>query len=64
MPCQCGDPDGMSPRGSMVFPRAPFIISNKPQFGKISMDSTMTAGRSSGAVEKSVCYNVKVTDDW
>ena len=22
MPCQCGYPDGMSPRGKMVFPRA------------------------------------------
>ena len=22
MPCQCGYPDGMSPRGRMVFPRA------------------------------------------
>ena len=41
-----------------------FIISNKPQFGKISMKTTMTAGRSAGAVEKRVCYNVKVTDDW
>ena len=41
-----------------------FIISNKPQFGKISMKTTMTASRSAGAVEKSVCYNVKVTDDW
>ena len=30
------------------------------------MKTTMTAGRSAGAVEKSVCcfvYNVKVTDD-
>ena len=41
-----------------------FIISNKPLFGKISMKTTMTAGRSAGAVEKSVCYDVKVTDDW
>ena len=41
-----------------------FIVSNKPQFGKISMKTTMTAGRSAGAVEKSICYNVKVTDDW
>ena len=63
----------MSPRGKMVFPRAIptlawhicFIISNKPQFGKISMKTPITAGtRSAGAVEKSVCYNVKVTDDW
>ena len=23
MPCQCGYPDGMSPLGRMVFPRAP-----------------------------------------
>ena len=23
MPCQCGYPGGMSPRGRMVFPRAP-----------------------------------------
>ena len=28
------------------------------------MKTTMTAGRSAGAVEKSVCYNIKVTDDW
>ena len=70
IPCQCGYPDGMSPRGRMVFTRAPpsgkpssggrhsiriptlawhncFIIPNKPQFGKISMKTTMTAGRSS-----------------
>ena len=66
MPCQCGYPDGMSPRGRMVFPRENhppegrhfiriptlafyicFIIPNKPQFGKISMKTTMTAGRSS-----------------
>ena len=55
MPCQCGYPDGMSPLGRMVFPRAIptlawhicFIIPNKPQFGKISMKTTMTAGRSS-----------------
>ena len=35
--------------------------------GKISMKTTTTAGRSAGAVEKSVCcfvYKVKVTDDW
>ena len=34
----------------MVFPRPwhiCFIILNKPQFGKISMKTTMTAGRSS-----------------
>ena len=35
----------------MVFPRAAhkylFIIPNKPQFGKISMKTTMTTGRSS-----------------
>ena len=51
MPCQCGYPDGMTPRGRMVFPRAAwhicFIIPNKPQFGKISMKTTMTPGRSS-----------------
>ena len=49
MPCQCGYPDGMSPLGRMVFPRADicFIIPNKPQFGKISMKTTMTGGRSS-----------------
>ena len=70
MPCRCGYPDGMSPRGRMVFPRASprenhppegrhsiriptlawhicFIIPNKPQFGKISMKTTMTAGRCS-----------------
>ena len=66
MPCQCGYPDGMSPRGRIVFPRQNhphegrhsiriptlawhicFIIPNKPQFGKISMKTTMTAGRSS-----------------
>ena len=88
MSCQCVYPDGMSPRGRMVFPRAEpegkpssrgrhsfrihtlawhicFIISNKPQFGKISMKTPMTACTgSSGAVEKSVCYDVKVTDDW
>ena len=79
MPCQCGYPDGMSPLGRMEnHPpegthsiRIPtlawhicFIISNKPQFGKISMKTTMTAGSSARAVEKSVCYNVKVTDDW
>ena len=43
-----------------------FIISNKPQFGNISVKTTMTAGRSAGAVEKRICcfvYNVKVTDD-
>ena len=43
-----------------------FIIPNKPQFGKISMKTTMTAGRSAGAIEKSVycfVYKVKVTDD-
>ena len=28
------------------------------------MKTTMTAGRSAGAMEKSVCHNVKVTDDW
>ena len=63
MPCQCGYPDGMSPRGS---PRGKpsslwetfhqdthtgmaylFIIPNKPQFGKMSTKTTMTAGRSS-----------------
>ena len=36
------------------------------QFGKISKKTTMTAGRSAGAVEKSTCcfvYKVKVTDD-
>ena len=38
MPCQCGYPDGM---------HICFIIPNKPQFGKISMETTMTAGRSS-----------------
>ena len=78
MPCQCGYPDGMSPRGRMVFRgRSPrenhppegrhsiriptlawhirFTISNKPQFGKISMKIPMTAvTRSAGAVEKSV----------
>ena len=66
MPCQCGYPDGMSPRGRMVFPRAEpegmnppegrhsiriptlawhicFIIPNKPQFGKISIKTTLTA---------------------
>ena len=59
MPCQCGYPDGMSPRGKMVPEgrhsiRIPtlalhicFIILNKPQFGKISMKTTITAGRSS-----------------
>ena len=70
MPCQCGYPDGMPPRGRIVFPRAEpkgkpspsgrnsiriptlawhicFIIPNKPQFGKISMKTTMTVGRSS-----------------
>ena len=41
-----------------------FIISNKPQFGKISIKTTMTASRSAGAVEKSICYNAMVTDDW
>ena len=30
MPCQCGYPDGMSPRGRMVFPRAPPPPSGKP----------------------------------
>ena len=52
MPCQCGHPDGMSTRGRMVFPRAAtlawhicFIIPNKPQLGKISMKTTMTARR-------------------
>ena len=42
-----------------------FYYMEKKQFGKISM-KTMTAVRSAGAVEKSVCcfvYNVKVTDD-
>ena len=81
MPCQCGYPDGMSPWGgkpssrvegrhSIRIPtlawRICFIIPNKPQFRKISIKTTMTAGRSAGAVEKSVCcsvYNVKVTDD-
>ena len=68
MPCQCGYPDGMSPEGrhSIRIPTLAwhicFIISNKPQFGKILMKTTMTAGRSAGAVEKSVCYNVKVTE--
>ena len=58
MPCQCGYPDGMSPRGmhpperhSIRIPTLAwhicFIIPNKPQFGKISMKTTMTAGRSS-----------------
>ena len=67
MPCQCGYPDGMSPRGRIVSaPRENhppegrhsiriltlawhicFVIPNKPQFGKISMKTTMTAGRSS-----------------
>ena len=29
------------------------------------MKTPMTAGtRSAGALEKRVCYNVKVTDDW
>ena len=53
MPCQCVYPDGMSPRGRMVFPRTElawiptlawhicFIITNKPQFGKISMKTTI-----------------------
>ena len=61
MPCQCGYPDGMSPRGRENHPpegrhsirictlawHICFIIPNKPQFGKISMKTTMTAGRSS-----------------
>ena len=47
MPCQCGYPDGMSPRGRM-----------EPD-GKPS-----SRGEIAGAVGKSVCYNVKVTDDW
>ena len=57
-------------RHSIRIPTLPwhiwFIIPNKPQFAKISMKTTMTAGRSAGAVEKSVCcfvYKVKVTDD-
>ena len=42
-----------------------FIISNKPQFGKISMKTTMTAGRSAGATwKRASALNVKVTDDW
>ena len=44
MPCQCGYPDEMSPRLAW---HICFIITNKPQFGKISMKTTMTAGRSS-----------------
>ena len=43
-----------------------FYTEKKQQFGKISMKTTMTAGRSAGAVEKSACcfvYKVKVTDD-
>ena len=46
--------DGMSPRGETFHQQLPtlawhicFIIPNKSQFGKISMKSTMTAGRSS-----------------
>ena len=55
----------------MVFPRADhtgmaylFYHIEQTPIGNISMKTTMTAGRSAGAVEKSVCYNVKVTDDW
>ena len=74
MPCQCGYPYGMSPKGgggggwfsrgqspgenhppdgrhSIRIPTLAwhicFIILNKPQFGKISMKTTMTAGSSS-----------------
>ena len=55
MPCQCGYPDGMSPRGKTILPSGyphwhgifVFIILNKPQFDKISMKTTMTADRSS-----------------
>ena len=53
MPCQCGYPDGMSPRGrhSISIPTLAwhicFIIPDKPKFGKISMKTTITAGRSS-----------------
>ena len=55
MPCLCGYPDGMFPRGRMVFPRTEatlawhicFIIPNKPQFGKISMKTNNYCGRSS-----------------
>ena len=39
------------------------MISNKTQFHKISVKTTMTAGRSAGVVEKSVCCSVyKVKD--
>ena len=71
--------DGMSPRGRMVFSQGEtfhqdthngmaylFYYTKQTPMGKISMKTTMTAGRSAGAVEKSVCcfvYKVKVTDD-
>ena len=40
MPCQCGYPDGMSPRGRMVFPRAPIWIMTNPyiSFSQFHLD--------------------------
>ena len=53
MPCQCGYPDGMSPREETLHQDTHtgmaylfYHIEYKPQFGKISMKTTMTAGRS------------------
>ena len=63
---------GLRPRGDILFGYPHWygvfvlLYRTNPNLVKISMKTTMTSGRSAGAVEKSVCclvYNVNVTDD-